>query len=145
MDLKSFLNNGDPSALEDLFKNQKNESISSKNEISKNLRKEISVSDLISAYRQRGHLFAKTNPVRPRRIHEMAINLKDFDLSENDMESFFHSGEIIGIGKSTLKEIFNALEKTYCGSIGIEYKYIRNPEILNWLEEKMETCKNSNS
>ena len=29
--------------------------------------KEIAVSNLIGAYRQRGHMFSKTNPVRPRR------------------------------------------------------------------------------
>ncbi len=105
--------------------------------------KEIAVSNLIGAYRQRGHLFAKTNPVRPRRKHEMPIVLTDFGLSEADMESVFQAGSRIGLGPSSLKEIIAFLEQTYCGSVGVEYKFVRTPEVLRWLEERMESCRNT--
>ena len=57
--------------------------------------KEIAVSNLIGAYRQRGHMFAKTNPVRPRREHEGPIVLGNFGLSDADMDTEFHAGERI--------------------------------------------------
>ena len=94
--------------------------------------KEIAVSNLIGAYRQRGHMFSKTNPVRPRRVHEGPIVLENFGLSDADMDTEFHVGERIGLGNATLREIHEFLEQTYCGSIGVEYKFMRTIEIIQW-------------
>ncbi len=105
--------------------------------------KEIAVSNLIGAYRQRGHMFSKTNPVRPRREHEGPIVLENFGLSDADMDTEFHAGERIGLGSATLREIHEFLEQTYCGSIGVEYKFMRTIEIIQWLEQKMESCRNT--
>ena len=57
--------------------------------------KEIAVSNLIGAYRQRGHMFSKTNPVRHRREHEGPILLENFGLSDADMDTEFQVGERI--------------------------------------------------
>jgi 2-oxoglutarate dehydrogenase E1 component len=105
--------------------------------------KELSVSNLIGAYRQRGHMFAKTNPVRPRRKHDGPIDLENFGLGEADMDTEFHAGSRIGLGTATLREIQELLEQTYCGSIGVEYKFVRTLEIITWLEQKMESCRNT--
>ena len=171
--MSSFLSNGDPAAIEGLYEQYcKNpESIDSEwrnffqgfefsrtefedhdgnslnlspnDSKAENSKKEIAVSNLIDAYRQRGHLFAKTNPVRARRKHEMPIILEDFGLGESEMDTIFQSGHRIGIGPSTLRDILAFLEKTYCSSVGVEYKFVRNPEVLQWLEEKMEGCSNA--
>ncbi len=84
-----------------------------------------------------------TNPVRPRREHEGPIVLEDFGLSDSDMDTEFHAGERIGLGSATLREIHEFLEQTYCGSIGVEYKFMRTIEIIQWLEQKMESCRNT--
>ena len=105
--------------------------------------KEIAVSNLIGAYRQRGHMFSKTNPVRPRREHEGPILLENFGLSDADMDTKFQVGERIGLGSASLREIHEFLEQTYCGSIGVEYKFMRTIEIIQWLEKKMESCRNT--
>jgi 2-oxoglutarate dehydrogenase E1 component len=105
--------------------------------------KELAVSNLIGAYRQRGHMFAKTNPVRPRRKHDGPIDFENFGLSEADMDTEFHAGSRIGLGTVTLREIHQLLEQTYCGSIGVEYKFVRTLEIIDWLEKKMESCRNT--
>ena len=171
--MSSFLSNGDPAAIEGLYEQYcKNpESIDSEwrnffqgfefsrtefedhdgnslnltpnDSKAENSKKEIAVSNLIDAYRQRGHLFAKTNPVRARRKHEMPIILEDFGLGESEMDTIFQSGHRIGIGPSSLRDILAFLEKTYCSSVGVEYKFVRNPEVLQWLEEKMEGCSNA--
>ncbi len=105
--------------------------------------KEIAVSNLIGAYRQRGHLFAKTNPVRPRRKHESPILLENFGLGESDLDTTFQAGARIGLGPATLRDIVAHLEQTYCGSIGVEYKFVRTPEVIEWLESRMESCRNN--
>src|SRR5690349_15573793 len=40
--------------------------------------KEFRVIELIQAYRQRGHLFTKTNPVRDRRLYQPTLDLENF-------------------------------------------------------------------
>ncbi|MDQ8005710.1 MAG: 2-oxoglutarate dehydrogenase E1 component [Pedobacter sp.] len=105
--------------------------------------KEISVLNLINGYRQRGHLFTKTNPVRERRKHLPTLNIENFGLAAADLETVFNSSVELGIGAAKLKDIVAFLEQTYCGSIGVEYKYLRTPEVLSWLEGKMEGNRNT--
>jgi len=104
--------------------------------------KEFKVVNLIDGYRKRGHLFTKTNPVRSRRNYTPTLDLENYGLSEEDLDTVFQAGNRIGMGPARLKDIVDHLEQTYCGSIGAEYMYIRNPEITAWLQEKMESTKN---
>ena len=109
----------------------------SKNEdflIPENILKEFRVVELINAYRTRGHLFTKTNPVRDRRKYVPTLDLENFGLSHEDLKSTFNAGEIIGIGNSSLENILIHLERIYCDSIGIEYMYIRTPERIKWIQ-----------
>ncbi|MCZ2356578.1 MAG: 2-oxoglutarate dehydrogenase E1 component [Bacteroidia bacterium] len=107
--------------------------------------KEVHVLDLINGYRSRGHLFAKTNPILPNKPSLPTLDISNFELTEADLDTKFLSGEIIGLGMATLRQIISHLEETYCGSIGVEYRYTRNPEITAWLEKRMETSKNKPS
>ncbi len=100
--------------------------------------KEIGVRDLIHAYRTRGHLEAKTNPVRQRRDRSALLELANFRLADSDMDTVFDAGNELGIGKATLKDILVALKSIYTGTVGFEYMYIRQPEILNWFKTKSE-------
>lgn len=104
--------------------------------------KEMSVINLIDGYRRRGHLFTKTNPVRTRRKYFPTLGLENFELSESDLDTQFQSGERIGIGVSSLRNIIKHLEETYCGSVGVEYRYMTQPHIVEWLQKKMEDSKN---
>ena len=112
-------------------------------EIPENILKEFKVVKLINAYRTRGHLFTKTNPVRDRRTYLPNLEIENFDLSEDDLKLVFNAGEIIGIGPATLTDILIHLERIYCSSIGIEYMYIRTPERIQWIQEQLN--RNSNS
>ena len=104
---------------------------------------EFKVINLINGYRSRGHLFTKTNPVRTRRNYSPTLEIENFGLVPNDLETIFHAGSMIGIGDAKLKNIIAHLEATYCESVGAEYKYIRTPEVLDWLENQMESTRNS--
>ena len=103
-------------------------------EIPENILKEFKVVKLINAYRTRGHLFTKTNPVRDRRKYTPNLDLQNFELSKYDLELKFNAGEIIGIGNASLADILIHLERIYCDSIGIEYMYIRTPERIKWIQ-----------
>ena len=107
------------------------------NLVPENIKKEFQVVKLIDAYRNRGHLFTKTNPVRARRSYSPNLDFQNFGLEEKDLKTVFSAGEIMGIGSSTLTEIINHLQQIYCDSIGIEYMYIRNPVKVNWIQKKL--------
>lgn len=106
-------------------------------QIPEHLQKEFQVVNLIDGYRNRGHLFTKTNPVRERRKYEPTLALENFGLSESDLDTKFNAGEILGIGAQTLREILKHLNSIYCDSIGVEYMYIRQPEEIKWIQNKL--------
>lgn len=105
--------------------------------------KEINVLNMINGYRDRGHLFANTNPVRERRKYFPGKELETFGLSESDMDTVFNAGIEVGLGPAKLRDIRQLIEDTYCQSIGAEFKYIRNPEKIKFLQDKMESGRNT--
>lgn len=108
-----------------------------------NIDKEFAILNLIHGYRQRGHLFTKTNPVRARRTYTPTLDIENFGLEKADLEKTFQAGNEIGIGPAKLKDIVKHLEDTYCRSVGVEYVYMRKPEVIQWLRKRMESTKNS--
>ncbi len=111
--------------------------------VSSGVVKEFNVANLIHGYRQRGHLFTKTNPVRQRRQYFPTLDVETFGLEKADLETEFEAGSKLGLGKAKLKDIISHLQQTYCESIGVEYLYIRHPEVIQWLKQKMESVKNT--
>ncbi len=166
MEKFTFLGNADSKAIESLYKQYLSdpESVSSdwqhffrgfefaqseypapdgiSEKETRTFRSEFHVINLINAYRQRGHLFTKTNPVRTRRQYSPTLDHHNFGLSDNDLTNQFQAGNELGIGKTTLKKIIEHLEATYCQSVGAEYMFIRTPEIVDWLKSKMESSRN---
>ena len=106
-------------------------------EVPDHLKKEFAVVKLIDAYRSRGHLFTKTNPVRERRTYKPDLNFQNFGLEEKDLATVFNAGQVMGIGPSTLEKIIIHLKEIYCDSIGIEYMYIRRPEKVEWIQKRL--------
>jgi 2-oxoglutarate dehydrogenase E1 component len=109
---------------------------SSLNEI--DWKKELGVYRMILGFRNKGHLIAKTNPIRERKDRNANLDLSFFGLSESDMDSTFYAGNLIGLGSVTLREIRQHLENCYAKHVGIEFKYISNQEKINFLTHEME-------
>tara|TARA_B100001057_G_scaffold95434_1_gene91906 strand:- start:610 stop:3312 length:2703 start_codon:yes stop_codon:yes gene_type:complete len=103
-------------------------------EVPENISKEFKVVNLIDAYRQRGHLFTITNPVRQRRTYSPTLDIENFGLTKTDLDLVFSAGEVVGIGPDKLSNIIDHLKKIYCESIGLEYMYIRDPEKVKWIQ-----------
>lgn len=102
------------------------------------LEKEIAVRTFIYEFRRRAHLKSDTNPVRQRKDRQPRLELKDFGLSEADLDTKFLAGKIVGAEGSTLRQIIEKLKKIYVGTIGFEYMYLRDPERLKWFQAKVE-------
>ncbi|MEE2953776.1 MAG: 2-oxoglutarate dehydrogenase E1 component [Bacteroidota bacterium] len=112
-------------------------------DIPKSFEKEFKVINLIDDYRNRGHLFTQTNPVRERRKYHPNLDINNFGLEETDLQTIFQAGNEVGIGASPLTDIISHLEKVYCQSIGVEYMYIKKSKEINWIKNKLH--KNSNT
>lgn len=158
MDKISYVANAEPSAIENLYKAYQSDpnsvdvswkkffegfefaqtNYASPTEFPEELQKEFCVINLINAYRQRGHLFTKTNPVRERRKHTPTLDIEHFGLNANDLSMTYQAGSEIGIGPATLQAIIDHLQATYCQSIGIEHVYMRDPERIAWIRKNIE-------
>lgn len=159
MEKHSYLNS-DPAFIEELYQNYLNDPAS----VEEGWRKffegfefsrknydqadtvsssEFKVINLIEDYRKRGHLFTKTNPVRTRRQYSPSLDYQHYGLENKDLEQVFQAGNKLGIGPAKLKDIIAFLEQTYCGSVAVEYVYIRNTEQVSWLKDKMESSRNT--
>jgi 2-oxoglutarate dehydrogenase E1 component len=101
-------------------------------------RKELGVYRLILGYRNKGHLIAKTNPIRERKDRKPNLDLGFFGLSQADLTSTFYAGNLIGLGTVQLSDILTHLEKCYAHHVGIEFKYISNQEKIDFLTQEME-------
>ncbi|HZK09295.1 MAG TPA: 2-oxoglutarate dehydrogenase E1 component [Bacteroidales bacterium] len=169
MDKLSYLSNADPAMIDELYSQYRRDASTvddgwrrffegfefsqthydghyeeqHKDEPCENYPCEFKVFNLINGYRERGHLFTKTNPVRTRRQYRPTLDIENFGLTSDDLDRKFAAGNEIGIGEATLKEIINHLEQTYCASVGVEYMFIREVAVQAWLRANMERTKNT--
>ena len=110
--------------------------------VSEKLQKEFNVLKLIDAYRTRGHLFTKTNPVRDRRSYSPDLAIENFGLTSADLNTVFDAAKIVNLKPCSLQDILNHLNKVYCESIGIEYMYIKDPKTIDWIQRKLDVNDN---
>jgi 2-oxoglutarate dehydrogenase E1 component len=99
---------------------------------------ELKVYRLILGYRNKGHLLANTNPIRPRKDRGANLDLGFFGLSDSDLNKTFYVGNMIGLGATSLTNILDHLQKVYANDVGIEFKYISNQKKIDWLTNEME-------
>ncbi len=100
--------------------------------------REIRVYRMILGYRNKGHLIAKTNPIRERKDRHANLDLGFFGMSEEDLDKTFNAGNLIGLGTTTLHKIIEHLQKTYASHVGLEFKYISDQKKVDFLTNEME-------
>lgn len=102
--------------------------------------KQVSVLQLINAYRIKGHRRSKIDPLGQQQNDPTKdLTLEGHDLSEADLDTVFNSGSMFGVGDLPLRDIQERLEKTYCGTLASEYMYIENLAQKRWIQEHLET------
>ncbi len=100
------------------------------------------VDSLIYHYRDIGHLAASLDPLGRERPFPEMLMLESFGLSDADLGESFDPGHLPLDNPSTLGEIIELLEDTYCRHLGVEYMHIQNREERRWLQKRMETVRN---
>ncbi|MEJ7673788.1 MAG: hypothetical protein WKF59_14105 [Chitinophagaceae bacterium] len=93
---------------------------------------------MILGYRNKGHLIAKTNPIRTRKDRGANLDPAFFGFTEEDLDKNFQAGNLIGLGTTTLRNIIEHLQKCYAHHVGIEFKYISDQKKIDWLTNQIE-------
>jgi 2-oxoglutarate dehydrogenase E1 component len=104
--------------------------------------KQAQVLQLIHAYRVRGHLVADLDPLDSKRAPHRDLDPATYGLTLWDLDREFITNGLGGKDRATLREILEVLRDTYCGTIGVEYMYIADPERKEWLQRRMESTRN---
>ena len=106
-------------------------------------RKQFAVSELINGYRRRGHLKAKLDPLELAQLQQVPrLTLEYHGLSAADLDTKFQTGNLFfGSSEGSLTDIIEALEKTYCGSVGAEYMHITDETEQMWVQQRMESTR----
>ncbi|WP_404381613.1 2-oxoglutarate dehydrogenase E1 component [Caenispirillum salinarum] len=94
---------------------------------------------LIRAYRVRGHLMAKLDPlglIEPEPHPELEYTTYGFTDADLDKEIFIDN--VLGLETATLRTILEVVQATYCGSVGVEFMHIQDPEQKAWIQRRVE-------
>jgi 2-oxoglutarate dehydrogenase E1 component len=94
---------------------------------------------LIRSYRVRGHLEARLDPLGlqiPRPHAE--LDPRSYGFTDNDLDKPIFIDNVLGRETATLREIVTILRETYCGSIGVEFMHIQDPDQKSWIQRKVE-------
>ncbi len=109
-------------------------------------RKQVSVLQLINAYRFLGLRHANVDPLK--RFPKPEVPELDpgyYGLTEADMNAVFNTGSLVGAEQLPLREILRAVRETYCGSIGVEYMYISDVAQKRWVQSRFESIRSTPS
>ena len=127
-----------------LAKNQRRaQPVSAGSVSSEHEKKQVEVLRLIQAYRMRGHQAAKLDPLglwqRPAPV-DLSIN--HYGLTNADLDTTFRAGDLfIGKEEASLRDILDALQKTYCRTIGAEFTHIVDSEQRSWFQQRLESVR----
>lgn len=94
---------------------------------------------LIRAYRVRGHLHAKLDPleINPR-PNDQELHPSHYGFSEADWDRKIFLDNVLGLEFGTIREIVAILDRTYCQTLGVEFMHISDPVEKAWIQERIE-------
>ena len=127
-----------------LAKNQRRaQPVSAGTVSSEHEKKQVEVLRLIQAFRMRGHQASKLDPLGLwQRKAPADLSIHHYGLTDADLDTVFQTGELfIGKPEATLREIRDALESTYCGTIGAEFTHIVDSEQRKWFQQRLESVR----
>ncbi len=98
---------------------------------------------LIRAYRVRGHLLARLDPLGlEKREPHPELDPKTYGFAASDWDRPIFIDRVLGLEQATLADIMAVLRATYSGSIGVEFMHIGDPEQKSWIQERIEAIRN---
>ncbi|MBW6401213.1 2-oxoglutarate dehydrogenase E1 component [Roseomonas sp. HJA6] len=94
---------------------------------------------LIRSYRVRGHLEAQLDPLglsKPKPHPE--LDPKTYGFTDADLDRPIFLDMVLGKETATLREIIAICRASYCGSIGVEFMHIQDPDQKSWIQRRIE-------
>jgi 2-oxoglutarate dehydrogenase E1 component len=94
---------------------------------------------MIRAYRMRGHLHAKLDPLElePRSV-QPELDPASYGFTEADLDRKIFIDHVLGLEFASVREMVAILSRTYCETIGVEFMHISSPEEKGWIQERIE-------
>jgi 2-oxoglutarate dehydrogenase E1 component len=98
---------------------------------------------LIRSYRVRGHLASNMDPLGLYQHEENSeLDYRSYGFTEADLDKNIFIDNVLGLDNPTLREILERLQQTYCGTIGVEFMHIQEPDQKQWIRERIEESHN---
>jgi 2-oxoglutarate dehydrogenase E1 component len=94
---------------------------------------------MIRAYRMRGHLHAKLDPLNlaPEAYHP-ELDPASYGFTEADLDRKIFIDHVLGLEFASVRQMIEILQRTYCQTIGVEFMHISSPEEKGWIQERIE-------
>ncbi len=94
---------------------------------------------MIRAYRVRGHLIAKLDPLGlEKREYHPELDYKSYGFTDDDLDRPIFIDNVLGLESAPLREIVKRVRETYCGAVGVEYMHMQDPAQKLWIQERIE-------
>ena len=94
---------------------------------------------LVTAYRIAGARWATVDPLkRMPRPNIPELEPAYYDLKEADLDQVVNAGSFVGLERTSLRNLVQALRDTYCRNIGFEYMFISDRAQRQWIQERIE-------
>lgn len=98
---------------------------------------------LIRAYRARGHLISQLDPLGLKETaYHPELNPTHYGFGDDDYDRPIFVNGVLGMEFATLRDILAALQKIYCGTIGVEFLHMSDPAEKAWIQERIEEPRN---
>ena len=127
-----------------LAKNQRRaQPVSAGSVSSEHEKKQVEVLRLIQAYRMRGHQAAQLDPLGLwQRPAPADLSINHYGMTNADLDTTFRAGDLfIGKEEASLREMLEALQQTYCRTIGSEFTHITDSEQRSWFQQRLESVR----
>lgn len=127
--------------IKDAQKTQVNKAVALSGNLAEN---SLRAKFMIMAYREHGHYLADLDPlsleVKKERA-DLKLTLEDFGFTEEQLsETVDVTGEFSDLTTCTVGQLVEVLDRTYSGSIAVEFSHVENNIEQKWLYDQLESA-----
>ena len=99
---------------------------------------------LIRAYRVRGHLDARLDPLGLQVSKSHAdLDPATYGFGAGDLDRRVYlgraAGNLLGSDTASIRELLEAIRHTYCGPVGVEFMHVQDPAQRAWIQGRIES------
>jgi 2-oxoglutarate dehydrogenase E1 component len=98
---------------------------------------------LIRSYRVRGHLLAQLDPLGLAKVQpHPELDYRTYGFTDADLDREIFIDNVLGLETARLRDIMRVVQQTYCGTIGVEFMHIQDPDQKAWIQKRIESIQN---